>query len=330
MEKRQLGRSGLLVSAIGLGCMSISHGYGVRDDAESTRTLERAVELGINFFDTADMYGAGHNEEMIGQAIAGRRKEMILATKCGFVWGEDGKVTGLDGTPQHIYEACEASLRRLKTDVIDLYYLHRVDPRVPVEESVGAMCNLVSQGKVRFLGLSETTADELRRASAVHPIAALQSEYSLWARDIETEILPVCRELGIGFVPYSPLGSGFLTGQIKSPDDFPENDLRRRIPRFQGENFVKNLKLVEIIRRIAGEKNCTSAQLALAWVLAQGEDVIPIPGTKRRKYLEENFGALNVMLDTDELDMINKVFPPDAAIGSLRSEKMARMMGRER
>lgn len=330
MKKRQLGRSGLLVSVVGLGCMSISHGYGVRDDLESTRTLERAVELGINFFDTADMYGAGHNEEIIGQAIAGRRKEMILATKCGFVWGEDDKVSSLDGTPQHIYEACEASLRRLKTDVIDLYYLHRVDPRVPVEESVGAMSRLVSQGKARFLGLSETTADELRRASAVHPIAALQSEYSLWARDVETEILPVCRELGIGFVPYSPLGSGFLTGQIKSPDDFPENDLRRRIPRFQGENFVKNLKLVEIIRQIAVKKNCTPAQMALAWVLAQGEDVIPIPGTKRRKYLEENIGALNVMLDTDELDQINKVFPPDAATGSLRSEKMARLMGRKR
>lgn len=328
LKKKELGQSGLAVSAMGLGCMSISHGYGLRDDAESSRTLTRALELGINFLDTADMYGAGHNEEIVGRAIAGRRKEITVATKCGFVWDENGKAFGLDGRPQHIYEACENSLRRLKIETIDLYYLHRVDPRVPVEESVGAMSNLVKQGKARFLGLSETTADELRRAHKTHPITALQSEYSLWARDVETNILPVCRELGIGFVPYSPLGSGFLTGQLESADDFPENDLRRRIPRFQGENFVKNLKLVEIIRRIAAEKNCTPAQMALAWVLAQGKDVIPIPGTKRRKYLEENVGALDVTLDADELNEINKVFPPDAATGSLRSEKMTQIMGR--
>lgn len=330
MKKRQLGQSELSLSAIGLGCMSISHGYGVRDDAESSYTLERAIELGINFFDTADMYGAGHNEEMVGRAIAGCRKEISIATKGGFVWDEGGKVCGLDGTPQYIRKACEASLRRLGIDAIDLYYLHRVDPRVPVEESVGAMSDLVSQGKVRFLGLSETTAGELRRAHSVHPITALQSEYSLWARDVETDILPVCRELEIGLVAYSPLGSGFLTGQIKSPDDFPQNDLRRRIPRFQKENFVKNLKLVEIIRRAAAEKKCTPAQMALAWVLAQGDDVIPIPGTKRRTYLEENAGALNVTLNADELNEINKVFPPNAAAGSLRSEKMKQMMGRER
>lgn len=329
MKQRKLGNSELIVSAIGFGCMGISHGYGVRDDLESSATLNRALELGINFFDTADMYGAGHNEEIVGRVIAGRRNEVTLATKCGFVWGENGKVSGLDGTPRHIYEACEASLRRLNVETIDLYYLHRIDPEVPVEESIGAMSHLVSQGKVRYLGLSETTAAELRRAHKVHLITALQSEYSLWARDAETEILSLCRELGIGFVPYSPLGSGFLTGQIKSPNDFPEDDLRRRIPRFQAENFIKNLELVEIIRRIANEKDCTPAQLALAWVLAQGDDVVPIPGTKRRKYLEENLGSLDVTLDAKDLKEINEVFPPDAATGSLRTEKMARMMGRE-
>lgn len=329
MKKRQLGQSGLSVSSMGLGCMSISHGYGVRDDSESLATLNRAFELGVNFFDTADMYGAGHNEEIIGQAIAGRRNEVILASKCGFVWDVNDKATGLDGSPQHVYEACEASLRRLNVETIDLYYLHRVDPRVPVEESVGAMSRLVSQGKVRFLGLSETTVEELRRAHAVHPIAALQSEYSLWARETETEILPACRELGIGFVSYSPLGSGFLTGQIKDTQDFPEDDLRRRIPRFQEENFAKNLELIAIIRRIAAKKVCTPAQLALAWVLAQGNDVIPIPGTKRRKYLEENIKALDVTLDRDDLNEIDKAFPPDAAVGSLRTEKMTQMMGRK-
>ncbi len=329
MEKRRLGQSELEVSAMGFGCMGISHGYGVRDDSESAATLERAFESGIDFFDTADMYGAGHNEEIVGRFIAGRREKIALATKFGFVWGESGIVTGLDGTPRHIRDACEASLRRLKTEIIDLYYLHRVDPQVSIEESIGAMSELVKEGKVRFLGLSEVSAEQLRRAHEIHPIAALQSEYSLWARDAEAEILPACRELGIGFVAYGPLGSGFLTGQIKSPDDFPEGDLRRRIPRFQPENFVKNLELVEIVRRIAAEKSCTPAQLALAWVLAQGEDVIPIPGTKRRKYLEENLRALEVTLDREDLNDIDRVFPPDAAVGSLRSEKMTRMMGRK-
>ena len=240
MEKKRLGQSALQVSAMGLGCMGISHGYGVRDDAESAVTLERAFELGVDFFDTADMYGAGHNEEIVGRFIAGRRDKIVLATKCGFVWDENGKSTGLDGSPQHIQKACEASLRRLKTEIIDLYYLHRVDPRVPVEESIGAMSDLVKKGKVRFLGLSEVSAEQLQRAHRIHPIAALQSEYSLWARDVETEILPACRESGIGFVPYSPLGSGFLTGKLKSPQEFPEGDLRRRIPRFQDENLVVN------------------------------------------------------------------------------------------
>jgi aryl-alcohol dehydrogenase-like predicted oxidoreductase len=329
MKKQELGKSGLLVSAMGLGCMGISHGYGTRDDQESLATLNRAIELGINFLDTADMYGAGHNEELVGRAIAGHRREIILATKCGFRWDNTDKVIGLDGSPPYIRKACEASLRRLKIDVIDLYYLHRVDPNIPVEESIGAMSRLVAEGKVRFLGLSEATTTELRRAQKTHPVAALQSQYSLWAREIEAEILPVCRELGVGFVSYGPLGSGFLTGQIKSPDDFAENDLRRRVPRFQGENFVKNLELVTVIKRIAEKKNCTPAQMALAWVLAQGGDMTPIPGTKRREYLEENVGALNIELSETELKEIDKVFPPDAAAGSLRTKKMAKMMGRK-
>ena len=327
MKKRRLGNSELEVSVMGLGCMGISHGYGVRNDAESAATLQRAFELGVNFYDTADMYGAGHNEEIVGRFINGRREKIVLATKCGFIWDETGKSTGLNGTPQHIQKACEASLQRLKTDVIDLYYLHRVDPRVPIEESIGAMRDLVKQGKVRFLGLSEVSAEQLRRAHSIHPIAALQSEYSLWARDVETEILPVCREVSIGFVPYSPLGSGFLTGKLKSPQEFPEGDLRRRIPRFQDENFSKNLKLVALIEKLAAEKNCTPAQFALAWVLAQGTDIVPIPGTKRRKYLEENIKAIDVMLSAEDLREIAEQFPPDAAKGSLRSEKMARMTG---
>lgn len=327
MEKRSIGQSELLVSAMGLGCMGISHGYGRRDDAESLATVRCALELGVNFLDTADMYGAGHNEKIVGRVVKEWRDDIVIATKCGFLWDENGVSTKLGGRPEHIFNACEASLRRLGVEAIDLYYLHRIDPQVPVEESVGAMSELVTQGKVRFLGLSEVSAEQLRRAHAIHPITALQSEYSLWARDVESKILPACRELKIGFVPYSPLGSGFLTGQIKSPQDFPENDLRRRIPRFQGENFVKNLDLVEIIKRLAAEKDCTPAQLALAWMLAQGEDVIPIPGTKQRKYLQENVGALKVSLDEDDLQAINAVFPPDAAVGSLRTEKMKRITG---
>lgn len=326
MRKRKLGRNGLEVSAMGLGCMGMSQSYGARDDDESLATINRALELGINFLDTADIYGKGLNEEFVGRAIAGRRDQVVVATKFGFVWDDNGKQTGVDGSPRHVHEACEASLGRLGVEVIDLYYLHRVDPQVPIEETVGAMSDLVSQGKVRFLGLSEVSAETLRRANSVHPITALQSEYSLWTRDVEAEILPVCRELGIGFVPFSPLGRGFLTGQIKSPEDFAGDDMRRHLPRFQGENFQKNLDLVRQVETIAGEKGCTPAQLALAWVLAQGEDVVPIPGTKRRKYLEENIGAFEVDLSIKDLQRIEEAMPRGAIAGPRYPEDMMRMV----
>lgn len=328
MQRRQLGRHGPVVSALGLGCMGISDAYGTRDDAESLATINRALDLGVNLLDTADVYGAGQNEEFIGRAIAARRQEIVLATKCGFIWNEAGEGRELDGSPRHVYEACEASLRRLGVEVIDLYYLHRVDPRVPVEETVAAMSGLVAQGKVRFLGLSEVSAATLRRAHSVHPITALQSEYSLWTRDAEAEVLPACRQLGIGFVPFSPLGRGFLTGQIKTPQDFPEGDMRRQLPRFQGENFRLNIELVIRLEEMATQKGCTPAQLALAWVLAQGEDIVPIPGTKRQQYLEENVGALDVVLDYGELQEINESMPLDAAVGSRYSEAMMQMINR--
>ncbi len=321
-----MGRGGPAVSAMGLGCMSMSYAYGTRDDAESLATMERALELGVNFLDTADMYGAGHNEELVGRAVAGRRRGLVLATKCGFVWGEDGISTRLDGSPRHVHEACEASLRRLGVETIDLYYLHRVDPRVPVEESVGAMAELVSQGKVRFLGLSEVSASELRRAHGVHPITALQSEYSLWTRDAEAEVLPSCRALGVGFVAYGPLGKGLFTGRVKDPRDFADDDMRRRIPRFMGENFQKNLALVGRVALLAAEKGCTPAQFALAWVLARGEDIVPIPGTKRRAYLEENAGALSVSLNADDLRRVDELIPPGAAAGSRHTEQMLRIL----
>jgi aryl-alcohol dehydrogenase-like predicted oxidoreductase len=306
--------------------MGMSQAYGVRDDAGSLATIELALEIGVNFLDTADMYGAGHNEELVGRAVRVRRRGLVLATKCGFVWGEDGQSTRLDGSPRHIFEACEASLRRLRVETIDLYYLHRVDPRVPLEKSVGAMAELVSQGKVRFLGLSEVSASELRRAHAVHPITALQSEYSLWTRDVEAEVLPACRELGVGFVAYAPLGRGLFTGRVKDPRDFAADDMRRRIPRFLGESFQKNLALAACVAQLAAGKGCTAAQFALAWVLARGDDVVPIPGTKRREYLEENVGALAVSLDAEEMRKVDEIMPPGAAAGSRHTEQMLRIL----
>jgi aryl-alcohol dehydrogenase-like predicted oxidoreductase len=320
MQKRTLGRSGLEVSALGLGCMGMSDFYSGQDDEESIQTIHRALDLGVYFLDTADMYGVGKNEELVGKAIKGRRNEVILATKFGNVRGADGAYLGISGRPEYVKEACEASLRRLGVDYIDLYYQHRVDPQTPIEETIGAMAELVKEGKVRHLGMSEAAPQTIRRAYAVHPITALQTEYSLWSRDVEDEILPTCRELGIGFVPYSPLGRGFLTGQIQRFEDLAEDDYRRFSPRFQGENFNKNIELVHRIREIAQEKGCEPSQLALAWLLAQGEDIVPIPGTKRRKYLEENVGALQVQLTGEELARINEAAPKGVASGDRYAE----------
>jgi aryl-alcohol dehydrogenase-like predicted oxidoreductase len=315
MDQRRLGSEGLVVSEIGLGCMGMSEFYGTGEEDESIATIRRAIDLGVTLLDTADMYGPFTNERLVGKALVGRRDEVNVATKFGIQREEDGTMVGVNGKPEYVRSACDASLERLGVDHIDLYYQHRVDPETPIEETVGAMKELVEAGKVRYLGLSEAAPETIRRAHKVHPISALQTEYSMWSRDVEDEILPTLRELGIGFVAYSPLGCGFLTGQIRRFEDLPEGDYRRQSPRFQGENFDRNLELVERVNEIAAEKDVTSGQLALAWLLHRGDDIVPIPGTKRREYLKENVAATNIELTEEDLRRIEEVAPKDVAAG---------------
>jgi aryl-alcohol dehydrogenase-like predicted oxidoreductase len=327
LAKRKLGNQGLEVSSLGLGCMGMSQAYGVPDDGESVATLHRAIELGVTFFDTAEVYGPFTNEELLGRALAGRRLQVVIATKFGFRLTGD-QISGVDSRPEHIQQVADASLRRLGTDYIDLFYQHRVDPEVPIEDVVGAMADLVQQGKVRYLGLSEAGEETIRRAHRVHPISALQSEYSLWERNLEQGIIPLLRELGIGLVPFSPLGRGFLTGTAKRGEDYPEGDYRRGDPRFQGENFDANVRAASVVREVAESRNATPGQVALAWLLQKGDDIVPIPGTKRRRYLEENVGAAELRLDQAEMTRLDEALPPEAVAGPRYNERMMAFIDR--